>query len=100
MSKGKEIFVKILKTVFGIGILICLLVGGLSFFGYLAALIIGGETAGAICTFIYKTMYPVLVLISTSMILVGVLKLYVCGETKQVKKNRPQKEAAGGAEQN
>ena len=31
----------VLKTIFGYGIMISLLVGGLTFFGYVAALIIG-----------------------------------------------------------
>lgn len=71
---------EIMKIIFGYGIMICLLVGGLSFFGYLAALIIGGEIAIAICIFIYKKLYPILVLLSTSMILLGLIKMYICGE--------------------
>lgn len=80
----KEIRAKLLdgmKTVFGWGILTALLVGGLSFFGYLAALIIGGETAAAICSFIYKKVYPVLVILSTSMILLGLIRMYLAGDT-------------------
>ena len=45
-----------LKVVFGYGMVLCLFAGGLTFFGYLVALIIGGETATAICVFIYKTV--------------------------------------------
>ena len=37
-----------LRVVFGYGIMICLFAGGLTFFGYLAALCIGGEVATAI----------------------------------------------------
>ena len=65
----------VLKTIFGYGILICLFAGGLTFFGYLAALIIGGETAAAICVFIYKTIIPMIVRLSTSMVLLGLLKV-------------------------
>ena len=36
----KDKLVNIIKIIFGIGTVICLLVGGLSFFGYLAAIII------------------------------------------------------------
>ena len=43
---------KVLSTIFGCGILIALFVGGLTFFGYLFALIIGGDTAAVICDFI------------------------------------------------
>ena len=69
-----------LQIIFGYGILICLFVGGLSFLGYLAALIIGGETAALICTFIYKTLYPYLVQLSTILVLLGLVKMYLCGE--------------------
>jgi len=94
MNTFKDKFVYVLKKVFGIGVLICLLVGGLSFFGYLAALIIGGSGAEAICTFIYKKMYPVLVIISTSMILIGVLKMYICKETAFVPKKKEEEKNA------
>ena len=91
----KEKIVNIIKCIFGIGIVICLLVGGLSFFGYLAALIVGGDNALKICTFIYKKLYPILVLISTSMIILGVVKMYICGETAFTgKRNNEKKDAA------
>lgn len=76
----KDKIVSIMKTVFGYGIMICLLAGGLSFFGYLAAILIGGDTAALICDFIYNKIYPVLVVLSTSMILLGLIKMYLCGE--------------------
>ena len=79
----KEICKKIsavLRIIFGYGILICLFVGGLTFFGYLAALIIGGETAAAICAFMYKTIIPVVIKISTSMVLLGLVAMYLNGE--------------------
>lgn len=60
--------------------LVCLFVGGLSFFGYFAALIAGGDTATQICTFIYKGLYPYLIKLSSVMILVGLIKMYLCGE--------------------
>ena len=55
----------VLKTVFGYGILICLFAGGLTFFAYVAAMIIGGETATAICTVVYKTIIPYIIKVST-----------------------------------
>lgn len=71
---------KVLQVIFGYGILISLFVGGLTFFGYMAALIIGGDTATQICTFIYKNMYPYLVKLSTITVLLGLLKMYLCNE--------------------
>lgn len=79
----KEICKKIadvIKVIYGYGMFVCLFVGGLTFFGYLAALIVGGETAAQICTFIYKGLYPYLVKISSVLILLGLVKMYLCGE--------------------
>ena len=70
----------VLKTIFGYGIMICLFAGGLTFFGYLAALIIGGDTAAAICEFIYKTIIPYIIKTSTAMVLLGLVAMYLNGE--------------------
>ena len=70
----------VLKTVFGYGILICLFAGGLSFFGYVAALIIGGDTAIAICTFLYKTYLPIVIYASSLVVLLGLLSMYLSAE--------------------
>lgn len=77
----------VLKMIFGYGIMLCLFGGGLTFFGYVAALIIGGETAAAICVFIYTTIVPILVYASTSLVLLGLVAMYLAGEmTLTVKK--------------
>lgn len=79
----KDILKKIsavLRTVFGYGITICLFAGGLTFFGYLVALIIGGETAAAICTFIYKDFFPIVIKTSTVLVLLGLAVMYLNGE--------------------
>ena len=69
-----------LRIVFVYGIMLCLFAGGLTFFGYLAALIIGGETAAAICVFIYKTVIPVIIKCSTVLVLLGLVVMYLNGE--------------------
>ncbi len=90
----KEIFKKIskvLKMIFGYGIMICLFAGGLTFFGYLAAMCIGGETATAICTVIYKGIFPWIIRTSTALILLGLVAMYCNGEialTTGGKKNK------------
>lgn len=79
----KEVCKKIsnvLRTIFGYGIMLCLFAGGLTFFGYLAALIIGGETATAICVFIYKTIIPIVIKTSTILVLLGLVVMYLAGE--------------------
>lgn len=69
-----------MKIVFGYGIMLTLFVGGLTFFGYLAALIIGGDTAALICEIIYKKIVPVMIYVSTIMVLFGLLTMYLAGE--------------------
>ena len=79
----KEIFKKIsdvMKTIFGYGIMITLFGGGLTFFGYVAALIIGGDTAASICEFIYKTIIPIIIYTSVSLVLLGLVAMYFAGE--------------------
>lgn len=76
----KDKIIKVLKVIFGYGIAISLFGGGLSFFGYLIALCIGGRRAEAICVFIYKQYLPVIVYISTIMILIGLIIMYLSRE--------------------
>ena len=68
------------KLIFGYGIMIVLFAGGLTFFGYVAALIIGGDTATNICTWIYKSFVPVMIKTTTILILFGLLTMYLAGE--------------------
>ena len=83
----------VLATAYGIGIMIALFVGALSFLGYLAAFIVGGEQATAICVFIYKTVYPILFYFSSSVVLLGLVKMYVAGEKSMVpSKHQPPKD--------
>ena len=72
--------IDILKFIFGWGILISLLIGGLTFLGYVFAIIIGGDVAEKICLFIYKKITPILIYISTSSVLLGLIKMYLNGE--------------------
>ena len=70
----------VLRWVFGYSIMLCLFAGGLTFFGYVAALCIGGETATAMCTFIYKTILPVIIQVSSVTVLLGIVVMYLNGE--------------------
>lgn len=68
------------KLIFGYGIMLSLFAGGLTFFGYLAALIIGGETATMICQVIYKQIMPVIVRATSLLVLFGLVSMYLAGE--------------------
>lgn len=79
----KNIFKKIssvLKKIFGYGIMITLFAGGLTFFGYVAALIIGGDIAAMICSFLYDKFIPVIVYITSILVLLGLVAMYLNGE--------------------
>lgn len=83
MQSMKENLKKIaakLKIVFGYGIMLTLFVGGLTFFGYLVALIIGGDTAALICEVIYKQIVPVMIKVTTILVLFGLFTMYLAGE--------------------
>lgn len=81
MREFKNKISHFLALVFGYGIMLSLFIGGLSFFGYVAALIIGGETAALICDFIYKGLYPKLVYFTSVIVIIGIIKMYLCKET-------------------
>jgi len=70
----------ICKLIFGYGIMIVLFAGGLTFFGYVAALIIGGDTAAMICQVIYKNIIPVVVYATSCLVLFGLVSMYLAGE--------------------
>ncbi len=85
------------KTIFGYGIMISLFGGGLTFFGYIVALIIGGDTAVTICDIMYNKIIPIAIFLSTTMVLLGIVAMYLAGElaltpTKREKNGNPIKE--------
>lgn len=68
------------KIIFGYGIMLCLFAGGFTFFGYIAALIIGGSTAAMICDVIYNRIIPIIIYASTVLVLFGLVAMYLAGE--------------------
>ena len=76
------------KTIFGYSMMITLLVGALTFFGYLVALIIGGDIAALICDIIYKKVIPAMIYINTSTVLFGLLAMYLAGEKALTPSNK------------
>ena len=67
-------------TIFGYGIFASLIIGGLTFVGYVVALIIGGEVATNICNFIYNEIYPILVTMTSIIVVLGLVVIYLRGE--------------------
>lgn len=73
-------FCDILLTVFAVGAIGTLFAGGLALAGYIIAMVIGGDTAPVICAFIYKTYLPLVIKITSVIVGVGLLAMYL---TKQ-----------------
>ncbi len=84
-----------LKMVFGYGVMITLFVGGLTFFGYLIALIVGGDTAATICTFIYKQIVPVMIYTTNCLVIFGLLTMYLAGEFALTPDKKKESKAEG-----
>ena len=80
MKEKMKKITDILRLVYGYGIMITLFAGGLTFFGYIIALFIGGGTAAAICEFIYKGVFPLIIKITTITVLSGLPVMYLSGE--------------------
>lgn len=80
MKKIVQKIINVTGIIYGYGIMLSLIIGGLSFFGYMIALIIGGSTAASICDFIYKRLYPVLVYSSSVIVVLGLFIMYLKGE--------------------
>lgn len=95
----KEVLKKIsnvCKLIFGYSILITLAVGGLTFFGYVVALIAGGDTAVLICDFVYKKIIPIMIYVNTSTVLFGLVAMYLAGELALTpKKNKKPSKSEG-----
>ena len=70
----------ILKKIYGYGIVVALFAGGATVLGYIAAMIIGGETATAICTFIYKQLFLWMIIGADIIVLLGLVAMYLSKE--------------------
>lgn len=64
---------KILLTVFSVGVLLSLFAGALSFFGYLVALIIGGQGGTDLSLFLYGKYFPWVIRLSSVSVLFGLV---------------------------
>ena len=68
---------KVFLIVFSVGVLLTALAGALSFLGFVAALILGGETATAICVFIHKEYFPWVIQICSISVGFGLIGMYL-----------------------
>lgn len=80
MNKALKHLINGCKMIFGYGIMAVMFAGGLTAFGFVAALAVGGETAAAICAVIKNGIFPVIIYATTSLILLGLVTMYLAGE--------------------
>ena len=77
MKKVMKIIIDLIDKIYGWGIFICLFGGGLMFFGFLAAFLIGGEIAATISVFIHKTIFKGLIYGGNVIVCLGLLNMYL-----------------------
>ena len=68
---------EVVKTIFGWGIYCVLIAGGLAFFGFFTGIIIGGESATSLAVFLHKQYFPIVIRISSIVIMLGLLSMYI-----------------------
>lgn len=70
----------IFDTIFGWGIYLCLIAGGLAFFGFLISIIIGGgedSAAQELAVFLHKQYFPVVIKCASITIGLGLAAMYL-----------------------
>lgn len=70
----------VLLKIFAYGIIACLFAGGLSLPGYLVGLVIGGESATALCAWVFKTYLPWVIKATGVFTGIGLLGMYLSGQ--------------------
>ena len=80
----------ILNKAYGITMMISFFAGLLPLIPFIVAIIIGGDIATNISTFLYVQYYPWVIALASVSVLIGLIATYVCGHYK--KKNPDKKE--------
>jgi len=70
-----------LTRIFSILIFCCLIVSGLTFFGYLLAFVLSGAIGEAICLFIFKTLFVLIIRFASIVTLIGLIGMYLTKQT-------------------
>ena len=73
----REKIYKILKRIYGIMMSISFFAGFLPLIFFVFAIIIGGEVGEAISLFLYKQYYPVVIILGSLAIVVGLIAMYL-----------------------
>lgn len=68
---------KIFLNVFAVGALLTLFAGALALVGFIAAFVIGGETATQLCVFIHKTYFLYVIRVCSVAVGIGLIGMYL-----------------------
>ena len=80
---------KFCNVVFGYGMLIALFVAFVLFLGFVVSFFVGETAAGAITTFLYKTVLPKTYILSVIASLFGIVGMYLRGEKAMLMSKKP-----------
>lgn len=68
---------RILNKIYGILMSVSFFGGFLPLIPFIAAIIIGGETGEAIAVFLYKQYFPVVIILGSVAVVIGMIAMYV-----------------------
>lgn len=77
---NKEKIISLLNIIFGLGIYLTVFAGGLTFLGFIGAILIGGATGELIAVSIQKYIFPIIIKFSSLSIGIGMLSMYISNE--------------------
>lgn len=66
-----------INFIFGWGVYVCLLAGGITFFGFMLALLIGGDTGQSLSIFLHRQYFPLVIRATSFIIILGLIGMYV-----------------------
>lgn len=93
----KEKILNILTKIWAMVSFVLLFTGGISVFGYIAAIIIGGETGAEIINFLYTKLFSTLIYVNSIFIIVGLIKMELAGEQSLTAGKKKKKAAKNDA---
>lgn len=66
-----------INAIFGWCVYFCLLAGGVAFFGFLLAMVIGGSSGEALAVWVGRQYFPVVIRITSFVIIFGLVGMYI-----------------------
>lgn len=91
----REKIYKLLNKIYSILMMTSFFAGGLPLIPFIFAICIGGETGEAISVFLYKKYYPIVIVLASIAVIIGLIAMYINKEhafsTKTLKEKEKEK---------